>query len=573
MIVRFFLALLAASTLLAGAADANPLKLKSRGGGNPAAPVEDMVLLPGANPAGSGWTAWNSTNSPTFYANQGSPADYCYSCNTIAHWNNVPYIDWTGDMYLEVMAYHQPTDAEAALGVTNNVAYVDFYADGGTPVRISTQTASATTTAQVFKVKIRAQDYADGGHSFRAVAYPTTGIPIVLQGSLLQSTTVKPGMFLNSNFGGTLQYVSRYVALTGGSNVTTCGTSSANPCASMSYARDRIKAANGGSCGGGIIKLLAGNGYRVGPSSGSESGFSDCGVRWLYVQPAEGVAASDVVLTSVAPGGTATPDGLRASKVYFRNLYVTASGTGTSQNHIMANCNPCGSFTDIKGAAENITYTGPGVTTSNTGAFAGWGGLWVVGGSYTQARNGVTSAMLARDVALSYIGSESIGLNRFTLNVSGHHIGDRSTGNHPDVYQWLGAGHRNVLIYGLNFTTNNDTAGLFADGGGSPNYDFAMINSTLDIRTDAPANTGRVIQFSSPQPSGGEWSNFAYVNSTINGSQLYRTSIAITTPGDEGTWTGSNFLYADTTCINGNPNKDTFTNAAIKYRNSASCGP
>ena len=389
--------------------------------------TSSVIVTPGSTAYGS----WALTAQPP---NQGSSSDYGYYDNAIGVWDIVPFQTFTGNIQTCVAAFHAPTATEYSNGITNNVVKVSFAINGGTYTDVTTPTANPVTGQLEYCATVRAQDFAtDGNFEERAVIYPSTGVPLVLQGSPLffQSTsgsdaqigvvqTYNPpsikSLTLNANYHGTLPTYTVYADSINGNDANNCKTK-ATACATIFQARNNcytyLTGAFGGTDIGGCSILLEAGNYNLGISNTTGNGTSYTNkYRWLDVSPDTGVGTSAVidcygsnaiyVPGSAATTCTGTHFGLNVSRVHLKGVEVQFV-PGAAMNSGLGRS---GSQTGIW--SENVTFVGNG---SNSGeiylpqTFAL--GTYLTNSDASQMQNGCLYCDLVQSSTIHNIVSDS----------------------------------------------------------------------------------------------------------------------------------------------------------------------
>jgi hypothetical protein len=133
---------------------------------------------PGVLTPGSGWKATWIATPPS----QGSSGDRGYDEMPSAKFDVIPYQVIKGDLPVCVIAGKGPTQAQYDAGVHNAIAKVSFSDDNGPWVDVTAPALNPATHVIEYCVTVRDADHADGAHEVRAIAYPLTGVPRVLQG-------------------------------------------------------------------------------------------------------------------------------------------------------------------------------------------------------------------------------------------------------------------------------------------------------------------------------------------------------------------------------------------------------
>ena len=132
------------------------------GGGTGGDPGEGVLsLVPGPGFMGA-------TSVP---GRQGSPSAPGYQAQAIARWTELPYITRDRDFYVTISAFHMA-----------EIDRVEFILNGGEPVVTREVQPHPDTGYAEYMVKVDVSDLTPGLHEIRAIAYPRTGQPRVLQG-------------------------------------------------------------------------------------------------------------------------------------------------------------------------------------------------------------------------------------------------------------------------------------------------------------------------------------------------------------------------------------------------------
>ena len=354
-------------------------------GGNPSA--RQPIILPGVLAVGS----WAATAQP---ANQGSNADYGYNDDTIAAWDVVPNQTYTGTNQLCVAAFHAPTAAQYATGITNNIAKVSFAINGGTFVDVVTPTTNPVSGQLEYCASFRSSDFSfDGQFEARAIAYPITGIPLVLQSFAGSSVSVTSILANIDRTGSALPHTATYVATTG--NDTGNCQSVSSPCATIDYAAGQIYTAQSSDVGGGSINLSAGT-YVLGAAS--EPTARTAATQWITVQAKSGVSPSSVIIN--AQGSN---DGIRTNKLRLYNLTVNLTGAFVSGGLVGLGATSPAIWTDhvtITGAGKGVAVGAPFATTT-------WSRIYVTNTDIGYIANGPANSTLVSGVTVHDILSDA----------------------------------------------------------------------------------------------------------------------------------------------------------------------
>lgn len=137
---------------------------------------------------GSGWVG--PTAQPSRVGD--ALADY-NDANTIARWDVIPYQDFNTNLNVGVVAFHSA-----------DINYVSFSVENGTWVNVSSMTLNSQTGVTEYWVTLNPADFNDVNIEVRAIAYPKTGYPRLLE-----------GLTLYANHGKMFDSPVRYVASDG----------------------------------------------------------------------------------------------------------------------------------------------------------------------------------------------------------------------------------------------------------------------------------------------------------------------------------------------------------------------
>ena len=199
----------------------------------------------------------------------------------IARWDVVPYQVFNRTINIGVVAFH-----------INEIEKVSFSVEGGPWKDVHSMKLNPESNVVEYWVTLQASDFADGPVEVRAIAYPVTGLPRVLQGKVqllpnsnTATTNGEHSMWLFANSGETLKSSEFFVSPSQGSD--TNEGSAANPVKSLSKALALASTHDGSS----IILTEAGEYYPVRtdaiPSNNN---------RWITVKPGKGLSRNDVAI-------------------------------------------------------------------------------------------------------------------------------------------------------------------------------------------------------------------------------------------------------------------------------------
>lgn len=454
------------------------------------------VIVPG-----TGWTG--PTAQP---ATMGLPGQAMYTENAIARWDVVPYQTFTGTFNVGVVAFDSAGIDHVAISVNGgpwtNVSQMTLNPQTGNSSAIGVKSAGVVE----YWATLRASDFAaDGQVEVRAIAYPTVGVPRVLQGATVQANGVE-SLFLNADGHQTLPTITKFVSPTGSD--TTGDGSQGNPFATIFKASLAIQAASGISkADNGTIYLTAGNYDWAGRIA--NGGYNSPEVKtlsgWLTITAAPGVAANQVNISTC--GGSA--DMLHTKLVRLKG--ITLSTNLAQSNDLASMVWFDGSILTGTGTANDLTFAGP---TSWTG------GILVTDCSVGNSVFGVQSAMLQRNVAVNNIGSDAFTNSLMVINSTAQNITvPTGSGYHPDVLQLFGI-FNNVIYYGISATQNVNSQGLFLDHADFPTSlkDAAFVNFNINNQTNGQSDY-QVFQFCCP------CQNMLVLDSKFVGPAYWRTDL------------------------------------------------
>lgn len=425
------------------------------------APPSAPVLTPG-----TGFTA--ATSQPSTVGT-GSGSDAV----AIARWDVVPYQTFDRTLVIGVVAFHM-----------NGIDRVEFSADGGTWTSVSQMTLNPDSGVWEYCATLRASDFSDGQLEVRAIAYPTVGIPRVLQG-LTRTDASDRSLLVSANSGGTLRSDVRYCDSVNGSDSAGDG-SQQRPFASAYRALMDVHNDNGGStgaCDGAVIYLQPGN-YSWGPSSSPYPSTRD---RWATITTAPGVSRSQVVFTGSGGGGFRTRL-IRAQNVSMAGEW-TISVSGSEEHQLwLDGCDAQWSGTNLQADVVN--------------AFQ-WAATFMTDTTISGYRNGIHGVTLARNSVVRNIRSDAFSGSTVLINCSADGLDPGTTANHPDVYQFVPMGQEtqrsNFIIYGLK-VINANSQGIFAKNINTIN-DVAFVNCSISRPASAYGKDPPFSQWMNPSTS------------------------------------------------------------------------
>jgi hypothetical protein len=369
---------------------------------------EDPVLIPGVG-------FFGPTEVPTTVSTTAAGAN----AKAIALWNVVPYQDAKTTFRVGVVAFH-----------INGIDRVEFSLENGPWIPVTQMTYNRRSDTVEYKIALdpRTMGY-QGLVELRAVAYPTIGIPRVLD-----------PLFLNADPNNSLVHAKRWVA-TNGSDSSGNGSQN-SPFRTIARAAASLSSAN--EADGGIIYLQAGSHSLTSP--GSPVNTSE---RWLTIQPAPGLTKSDVVLNN------SEWPGLQTRLIRLRHLTIRTSipGGDAPEGHLWVD--GC----DLIGQGQfTISFSGSGEWEN------GFEYRAITDSIVSDNAHGFLHSELMRNVHQRRIGSDTFHHPKLVVNCSVDNIyrGPNSAW-HPDVFAFAqgNANNDNHIVYGLR-ATNCIAQGIFA---------------------------------------------------------------------------------------------------------------
>ena len=395
--------------------------------------IEGPVLVPG-----TGFSGATTEPGPV-----GDPLAGSYSAKAIARWNVVPYQTFYSEVSVGVVAFH-----------ISGIDRVEISVNGGAWNSLQDMTLNPDSGTIEYWAKLKGTDFADGVVELRAIAYPNSGQPRLLE-----------PLYLNANLNGTLQNKVRYVSATAGNDETGDG-SIVYPYATILKALKVIQDANGNSkADGGSVYLLAGNYTLGGYSPSVDVTTSD---RWITVRPAPGVLRSDVIINSVDEAG------LKTKLVKLEEVTITAElkSDAAMEDHLwIYNCT-------LQGLGRD-TVVGDNGFVSNS---SGWTDYFVTDSTIQDHKDGIP-AKLVRNVTLNNLGSDAFSGAQMVINSTVNVINAAGTLYNPDLFEFdFSAGNiENRIYYGIKgFDVGAN--GFSANGAGVATLkDVAFVNILHDF--------------------------------------------------------------------------------------------
>ncbi|MGE3109791.1 MAG: hypothetical protein AB7G11_17000 [Phycisphaerales bacterium] len=406
---------------------------------------DNQVVMPAImRPGATGWPAGEPAQPPA----QGSPSERGYDAKAIARFDMIPNQEVVGYLDVGVVAFHM-----------NGIERVEFAVEGGTPVNVTAMQLNAQTGVWEYFARVMQSDF-EGGRSIevRATAYPTTGVPRVLEPLRLYVPTAN------------WQPITMYVSPTG-SDVTGDG-SDANPYKSINKAAKQIEARQNGVADGGVINLKAGD-HLWGPAGRDADGgwisYPTTEQRFLTIQTDPRIRKRDVRIVD-SPGG-----GLRTKLVHLRNVTVVGCQ--------LENAQPTNSDR-AEIWVHGCTFMGPSLVQ-----MVRWiapeaypGGAYVTNTVVRDAVEGWSGTTLVRGCTIDGIGNDALVNCLMVVNCEVRNIvNPEGTGFHSDVLQYhtQETPFENIIVYNLRAVNNTAQAwnvGYTRRGTGPAWSDVALVN-------------------------------------------------------------------------------------------------
>jgi len=411
-------------------------------------PTPGAALVPGSTPIGS----WTATSTPGKQGNSGEPL---YNTNIILAWDMVPRQPLTSaDNQVCVMAFHAPTPTEYSGGARNAVEKVTFIANNGTAVDVMTPTSSNRSGKPEYCIGLDQSGLGSNATvEIRAIGYPTTGQPVVLQGDDdLPFFDKYYSLFVVGNYSPTRYYVDD-----GGSDSGNNCTNSGSPCQTIA----RVKTVLGAIDYSNIEVCLGAGTYNL--DSGSTQRPAATG--FFTVRPCPGVSKSSVIIN----GWGISNDGVYVDRSRIQE--VTVSGVTAADP-------PDTSFLWL----DNVDWAGGcrGVNTCVAINQFNSHALFATDVNWSDLYNPIdANAVLFRNVNMDLINSDYGQNVRFIVNGLETNV-QYCCGAHPDLNQSSNAqGGNGHIVYGLTAVNSINQAGLFSSNSGILT-DAAFVDVTID---------------------------------------------------------------------------------------------
>ncbi len=395
--------------------------------------IEGPVLIPG-----TGFSGATTEPGPV-----GDPLAATYTAKAIARWNVVPYQTFYSEMNVGVVAFH-----------ISGIDRVEISVNGGAWNSIQDMSLNPDSGTIEYWAKLKGSDFSDGVAEIRAIAYPNSGLPRLLE-----------PLYLNANLNETLTNKVRYVSATNGNDETGDG-SIIYPYASVIKALRVIQDANSnGRADGGSVYLLAGD-YTLGGYSASLDVYT--ADRWVTIRPAPGVSRAAVIINNVDESG------LRTKLIKLEDVTITTEikSDAVLEDHLwIHNCT-------LQGLGRDTTVGTDGFVSSASG----WTDYFVTDSIVQDHKDGIPAKLL-RNVTLNNLGSDAFSGAQMVINSTVNVIDATGTIYNPDLFEFeFSAGNiENRIYYGIKgFDVGAN--GFSANGGGIATLkDVAFVNILHDF--------------------------------------------------------------------------------------------
>ncbi len=387
----------------------------------PAAVASTPFHTPGVLEPGSGFPE-PTPQPPAIGSGPGADA------KAIARWDVVPYQTYDGLFEIGVVAFH-----------INGIDRVEFLLDDGPPLAVHEMTLNPRTNVVEYWTSLDAARSPDGPVEVRAIVYPKTGVPRVLQGSLDDKLNVTRGMHsmpLWANAGGALQEFILHVDAVHGDDDTGDGSLSL-PFATI--ARAANAAGEQASAFDSVILRLAEGDYILHKGKGTFSHVEP----WLTIESEPGTATSSVRLVGSETGALSSMKRVRFHRVAIRGVFRIPIPTLWF---------------------DGIDFDGMDLSNGGQAITKAWspGGIWITGGTSTGSAHVLRNADFYREHRVIECSACPFGASPCTLNsrCDAYVLTDF----HGDVWHWLidatdetsDAADANVIAYNViaeNFAT------------------------------------------------------------------------------------------------------------------------
>lgn len=474
----------------------------------------------------------NGASGPVIHPGQGWSGPTTPPTGTgpepIATWSSVPYQVFNDEITAGVIAFHK-----------NGIDRVEFAVNGGEWLPVTEMTLNPETDVYEYWVKLDASEFGPNQTAeVRAIAYPEFGGKPVLVAYdfTVNGGTIVPNLKYTANFVGQ----TRFVSATGGSWATsTCGTTSANPCANLATGAKAVENAQGGNAGGGLVYLLPGTTYEIQDTQNIVTTG-----KWLTVSAAPNLDPEDVVFKHVGGAGADIGDPLSAGLWHFKNIKV--QGAAHPSNPYLPNHQ----FEPLGGGlwAEGIEFIGVNNDDDSGGVWETDNieqGIFYTESTFKHMSQPFTEITFIRNVIAHDIGNDLFKHPKTVINVEATWNGHTSCDDcHADFMQFSvdeNPSQKNIIFYNVtSYDAHQDTQGFYFGGDGEEQFtNIAAVNVLIERYGDSSsrshlldANYDHVLfwhvthdtinmsldgsaTFSNLSVVGGSWENFLLGDSSL----------------------------------------------------------
>lgn len=362
----------------------------------------------------------------------------------IARWDVVPYQTFSGDFNVGVVAFHM-----------NDIDHVDFSVEGGPWVSVSQMTLNPQTNVVEYWTTLHASDYRDGNISIRAIAYPKTGVPRLLQGSAAADGEATLNLTANSHHSFTPATI--YVSVDG---------SDANPGTRAQPFQTLTKALGVVSDGGTVVITSPGS-YAV-----NKQAVYRQNSQWITVTADQGLDRDQVIITQ--PSRTI----LRPAVARLHWLGVSFDFHTISQYYPESTdfvwFDHCKWFDSAGWTALYDVYPSINVRSATT-----IGGSFATNSLADNLKYGFSDMSFVRDCDMHMISNDALTNTEMSINSTVDTMDVTIAGTHDDVLQYFGP-HENVIAYGITASNLRQTQGIYLDKSSSTFSDMAFVNITME---------------------------------------------------------------------------------------------
>lgn len=368
------------------------------------------------------------------------------TAKAIARWDVVPFQSFSADFNVGVVAFH-------AAGIDR----VEFSANNGTWVAVRDVRQNAQTGVWEYYATLRPGDFPDGVVEIRAIAYPRTGIPRVLD-----------GIRLYANSRGTLAQNSRYVSPTG--DDTGGDGSQARPFKTLHRAMLSLTDAGGANgADNGVVLCMPGTYEYSRPQVVQTPRTTNV---WATIQPAPGVNRDQVRIVTAAGGAANANGGMWTKLVRLRNVTLTAVlDTSTQMEDYLW--------------LDTVKRIGGGERDTNvyfTNAW--WTAMYATDSEANDVVQAFMSMALVRNCKVDRLYDDAFPGSLAVINVTVKNANGGVSPNgyayHSDVWQDRNPyTTENLVLYGLTATENCTQQGIFSRG--LFQKDVAIVNCSFDL--------------------------------------------------------------------------------------------